>query len=603
MQRIKSLARCIGVGHPRWFDSCVLAGRRMFFLALSTLTLPTVLPGIFPSREEIGDCAADAPPRTLAIEHRWRRRIIAPQEGELSGGKEGDAFWRPSFTGHRLPAFALAFLLPLAAHAGDIPATIPTTRADLTPKDAGRVEAITKPTADFSKPESFELLPGGAATTKKRLNQDAFSQSSANISFEQEGTFKLGNGLFRKLWVSSPSSTQASDGLGPLFNARACQSCHLKDGRGHPPEGAADATSMFFRLARAAETEEEKQAVAERRVLNFPDPIYGTQLQDLAVPGLIGEGKMEIDYREIPVSLGDGTAVSLRKPTYSVANPGFGPLDPRTTLSPRVTPQMIGLGLVEQIHPADILANADPDDADDDGVSGKPSIVRDNLGELTLGRFGWKAQTPSIREQSADAFAGDLGISTPEVPKPWGDCTNGQAACLAMPNGVQARLGEAEAPPPVMDLVTFYSQNLAVPARRDLSKPEVLAGKQVFYDLGCVSCHTPKFVTRRDAPDKAFAFQLIWPYSDFLLHDMGEGLADGQPVGDATGSEWRTPPLWGIGLTKRVSGHTFFLHDGRARNLTEAILWHGGEAQKSRDGFAALSATDRQALIAFLESL
>ncbi|MEQ1951405.1 di-heme oxidoredictase family protein [Mesorhizobium yinganensis] len=485
-----------------------------------------------------------------------------------------------------------------------MPAGLTTTREDLSAKDAARVKSVTAPTQDFSKPEPFELLPGGAATSKKRPNQDAFSQSSANITFEQEGTFKLGNGLFRKLWVSAPSSTQASDGLGPLFNARACQSCHLKDGRGHPPEGAADTTSMFFRLARTAETEEERQALTERKLLNFPDPVYGGQLQDLAVPGLAGEGKMTISYEEIPVTLGDGTVVSLRKPAYGVADLAYGPMHPGTTLSPRVTSAMIGLGLVEQIHPADILANADPDDANGDGISGKPNIVRDELSrELTLGRFGWKAQTPSIRQQSADAFAGDIGISTPEVPKSFGDCTEAQANCLAMPTGVQERLGDVEAPAPVMDLVTFYSQNLAVPARRDVGARQVLAGKKVFYDLGCASCHTPKFVTRRDTPDKAFSFQLIWPYSDFLLHDMGDGLADGQPVGDAAGNEWRTPPLWGIGLTKRVSGHTFFLHDGRARNLTEAILWHSGEAQKSRDRFAALDIADREALITFLESL
>jgi CxxC motif-containing protein (DUF1111 family) len=507
------------------------------------------------------------------------------------------------------PAFLLAAVLfsivsSPSAVAGDVPGDLPATRDDIPAKDLARVKAVTAPATDFSKPESFELLPGGAATTKKRPNQDAFSQSSANITFAQEGDFKLGNGLFRKIWVSSPSSTQASDGLGPLFNARACQSCHLKDGRGHPPEGAADATSMFFRLARAAETEEERQALARRKLLNFPDPVYGGQLQDLAVPGLGGEGKMAISYAEMPATLSDGTIVSLRKPTYGVTDLAQGPLHAGTTLSPRVTPPMIGLGLVEQIHPADILANADPDDRDGDGISGRPNIVRDELsGELVLGRFGWKAQTPSIRQQSADAFAGDIGISTPEVPKHWGDCTEAQAACRAMPIGVQERLGPVEAPPPVMDLVTFYSQNLAVPARRDIGKPDVLAGKKVFYDLGCASCHTPKFVTRRDAPDKAFSFQLIWPYSDFLLHDMGDSLADGQQVGDAGGSEWRTPPLWGIGLTERVSGHTFFLHDGRARNLTEAILWHGGEGGKARDAFAALAAQDREALLEFLESL
>ena len=447
-------------------------------------------------------------------------------------------------------------------------------------------------------------MQGGAGTSRKRVNQDAFSQSSANITFEEEATFKLGNGIFRKVWVSAPSSTQASDGLGPLFNARACQNCHLKDGRGHPPEGAADSTSMFLRLARVAETAEEKAAVADHRVPNFPDPVYGGQLQDLAVPGLTGEGRMQISYQEEPVTLGDGSAASLRRPTYSVANPAYGPLGAATTLSPRVTPQMIGLGLIEQIHPADILAKADPDDRDGDGVSGKVSIVRDKKsGELTLGRFGWKAQTPSIRQQTADAFNGDIGISTPEVPHHNGDCTETEAACLTMPNGVQERLGPVEAPDPIMDLVTFYSQNLAVPARRTIDGKAVLHGKQLFYDSGCISCHTPKYVTRRDAPNKAQSFQLIWPYSDFLLHDMGPGLADGQQVGEASGSEWRTPPLWGIGLTKTVNGHTFFLHDGRARNLTEAVLWHGGEAQKARDAFAALGKDDRDALVKFLESL
>ena len=503
----------------------------------------------------------------------------------------------------RRRAIALAALALWTPAIAGSPELLPTARADLSPEDLARVQAITKPTTDFSKPEQFERLPGGAATTKKRPNQDAFSQSSANITFEEEGTFKLGNGLFRKVWVSAPSSTQASDGLGPLFNARACQTCHLKDGRGHPPEGAADATSMFLRLAREASTAEEKALVADGKALNFPDPTYGSQFQDLAVPGLSGEGRMAITYAEQPVTLGDGTVVSLRKPTYAVTDLGYGPLDPATTLSPRVTPQMIGLGLVEQIHPADIIAHADPDDSNGDGISGRVSHVRDGqTGEWALGRFGWKAQTPSIREQTADAFAGDIGISTPEVPHDFGDCTKRQEACLKMPTGVQLRLGTAEAPPPVMDLVTFYSQNLAVPARRDINKPDVLAGKKVFYESGCASCHTPKFVTRRDTPNKAQSFQLIWPYSDFLLHDMGEGLADGQQVGQASGSEWRTPPLWGIGLTERVSGHTFFLHDGRARNLTEAILWHGGEAQKARDAFASLAADDRDNLIKFLES-
>ncbi|MER9490377.1 di-heme oxidoredictase family protein [Mesorhizobium sp. M0006] len=498
-----------------------------------------------------------------------------------------------------LSVVTLAAILAPALAGSSEPVGLATSRTDLTPKDQARVLAVTRPTQDFSKPESFETMQGGAGTSRKQVDRDAFSQPSENITFEEQGNFKLGNALFRKNWVSSPSSTQASDGLGPLFNERACQNCHLKDGRGRPPAADSRTTSMFLRLARDASTAEEKAEIAVHKVLNFPDPVYGAQLQELAVPGLKGEGRMYVDYRKEKVTLGDGSIVSLRKPSYSLDGLGYGPLDPRTTLSPRLTPPMIGLGLIEQIAPADILAHADPDDRD--GISGKPNMVRDlSSGQLTLGRFGWKAQTASIRQQAADAFAGDIGISTPEEPSHWGDCTAAEEACLAMPNGVQKRLGPVEAPPPVMDLVTFYSQNLAVPARRDVGAPAVLAGKKLFYEMGCIACHTPKFVTMRG--NKAQAFQLIWPYSDFLLHDMGPGLADGQAVGDATGSEWRTPPLWGIGLTKTVNGNAFFLHDGRARTLAEAILWHGGEGQKARDRFAAANTADRDALIKFLES-
>lgn len=498
-----------------------------------------------------------------------------------------------------LLAATASLLLPAFVMADE-----PPKRADLTPKDAARVERVTRPTEDFTKPESFELMQGGAGTSTHPVNGDSFSHFSTNVTFAEEETFKLGNALFRKLWVSSPSSTQASDGLGPLFNARACQNCHLKDGRGHPPEGTADATSMFLRLARPARNAEEQKAIDNLEVVNFPDEVYGSQLQDLAVSGLATEGRMAISYEEIPVTLGDGSVVSLRKPHYSVDNLAYGPLGADTTLSPRIANPMIGMGLIEAIADSDILAKADPDDADGDGISGRAARARDHrTGEMKLGRFGWKAQNASVRDQSASAFAGDIGISTPDAPRHWGDCTKAQKACLDRPAGVQKRLGDTEAPDPVLDLVTFYSENLAVPARRNIGKPEVLAGKAAFYQAGCISCHTPKYVTSRKAGNKAQAFQLIWPYSDFLLHDMGEGLADGQQVGDANGNEWRTAPLWGIGLTERVNGHTFFLHDGRARNLTEAILWHGGEAQSARDAFAAMDAGTRADLISFLESL
>jgi CxxC motif-containing protein (DUF1111 family) len=336
----------------------------------------------------------------------------------------------------------------------------------------------------------------------------------------------------------------------------------------------------------------------------IPEPTYGGQLQDFAVPGIKAEGKMAISYADEPVTLGDGTVVTLRQPTYSVTDLAYGPMADDVMLSPRVAPPMIGLGLLEQVPAEDILAHADPDDRDGDGVSGKPNMVLDEVsGQRMLGRFGWKAGAAAIRAQSADAFAGDIGISTPLVMKPHGDCTAGEAECLAAPTGEQARLGASEAPDPVLDLVTFYSQNLGVPQRRDVGDPAVLRGKAAFYGAGCVACHTPKYVTSRKAPTPAHQFQLIWPYTDLLLHDMGEGLADNRPEGDADGYEWKTPPLWGIGLTETVSGHTEFLHDGRARNLTEAILWHGGEAQKSRDAFAAMPKAQREDLLAFLGSL
>ncbi|MEY9198984.1 CxxC motif-containing protein (DUF1111 family) [Sinorhizobium fredii] len=476
-------------------------------------------------------------------------------------------------------------------------------RDDLSGQDLERVETVTRPTQDFSKAEQFEAMSAGATTTIAPIDQRVFQQFSANLPFEDEENFKLGKALFEKIWVSAPSSTQASDGLGPLYNARACESCHPRDGRGRPPEGV-DSTSTVYRLARPPRDEAERRFIADHQALNFPDPVYGAQLQDSAVPGLAAEGRLKVSYREEAVPLADGEIVHLRKPNYAVTDLGYGPMDPMTTPSPRVAPAMIGLGLIEMIHEADILAKADPDDRDGDGVSGRAAIARDrDSGTIALGRFGWKAQNPTIRQQAADAFAVDIGISTPAFDSGHGDCTKAQGACLTLPIGVQARLGPVEAPDPVLGLVTFYSANLAVPARRKASFPQTLEGKRLFYEAGCPVCHTPKYVTRRDAPHKELAFQLIWPYSDFLLHDMGDGLADGQQVGIASGREWRTPPLWGLGLTKTVSGHTFLLHDGRARNFTEAILWHGGEAEKARDAFAAMSKDDRNALLSFLESL
>ncbi len=477
-------------------------------------------------------------------------------------------------------------------------------RDDLSAEDRARVAKVLAAPADFSKPEAFEVMQGGAATSQKRTNRDSFSHPSANLTFEEEQTFRLGDALFEKLWTSSPSSTQASDGLGPLYNARSCQGCHLKDGRGRPPRPGDKAVSLFLRLSIPPQTEAHRAALADKTLLRIPEPTYGGQLQAFAVTGLSGEGRFDIEHEEIEVPLNGGETVMLQKPVYKIRDLGFGDMHPETLFSPRVAPPMIGLGLLQAIHAGDIEDLADPEDADGDGISGKVSRVRNPAtGELELGRFGWKASNPTIRAQTAAAFAGDIGIGSPDLPEPWGDCTKAQPECRKMPHGEQARLGPTEAPDPVMDLVTFYSENLAVPTRRDVDDPNVLRGKQVFHEIGCAKCHQPKFVTSRNEDNKAHQFQLIWPYSDMLLHDMGEGLSDGRPVGDASGSEWRTPPLWGIGLTETVNKHTRFLHDGRARNLLEAVLWHGGEAQAVRDRVVELEPEDRAALVRFLESL
>jgi CxxC motif-containing protein (DUF1111 family) len=485
-------------------------------------------------------------------------------------------------------------------------------RDDLDKKTLARVEAITRPTENFSKPEKFEKLPAGKATSKKRVDHNAFSHFSANLSFAQQQDFALGNAIFRKSWVSSPASTLASDGLGPLFNARSCQGCHLKDGRGHPPKNSDDDTTSFLlKLAIPATTKAQQRAIAVGEKQNIVEPRYGGQFQDKAVMGILPEGKVDIRYQTLSVTLADGEEVHLQKPVYSLSALQYGDMSSGVMLSPRIAPPMIGLGLIEQIHSADLVRHADPDDIDNDGISGKLSVVVDPELEyslakqpaFTIGRFGWKASQATIKQQTAGAFSNDMGLSTESVPQHFGECTVYQKACREAPNGVQAKLGNVEVPENLLDLTTFYSQNLAVPQRRDIANKQVLRGKKIFYQSGCADCHIPKYVTRKDAENPALAFQLIWPYSDFLLHDMGEGLADGFSAGSANGQEWRTTPLWGIGLTEVVNDHSRFLHDGRARNLLEAVLWHGGEAATSQQKVVALDKTGRQDLLAFLQSL
>lgn len=473
--------------------------------------------------------------------------------------------------------------------------------------EAGVLEGPA-PGIDFTKAEPGEDQPGGEATSRAVTGTaNAFSHASGNMGFRKELDFKIGNSIFRRHWVSAPASTDASDGLGPLFNVRGCQDCHLKDGRGHPPPASntpGPTGSLLFRLSVPAKTEAQKALLASGKATVLPEPVYGAQLQDMSIQGHEAEGAVKISYEEKQVSFPDGETVSLRVPRYELTGLNYGPISDDVMVGPRIAPPMIGLGLLEAVPEEQIMANADPNDADGDGISGRPNRIWSRLHEKEmLGRFGWKANVPTIVEQNADAFSGDIGISTTLHPSGAGECTERQTKCINAPSGNSPKYQNVEVGDELFDLMTFYTQNLAVPRRRNADDPEILKGKALFHQIGCAQCHQPKFVTGKVPEQDHLSNQRIWPYTDMLLHDMGEGLADGRPDGKATGREWRTAPLWGIGLTVTVSGHTQFLHDGRARNLTEAILWHGGEGQGARDRFAALNREDRERLLAFVNSL
>ena len=329
----------------------------------------------------------------------------------------------------------------------------------------------------------------------------------------------------------------------------------------------------------------------------LPHPEYGTQLQNNAIDEVPEEGRATIRYREIPGSFADGETYSLRSPIYEFSEMSHGPINEDVLYSPRVAPAMYGLGLLEAIPESTIRAQSDPDDINGDGISGRPNWVWDPVKqERVIGRFGWKANVANLQQQVASAAFGDMGITTSLFPAQ--NCRPTQAACLSASQGSGPELDDVR-----LSRLVMYSRSLAVPAKRDVEKPAVRKGEQLFAKAGCDSCHTPSFETDSTAAMPALANQDINPYTDLLLHDMGEGLADGRPDFEATGREWRTPPLWGIGLVHHVNLHRFFLHDGRARGLTEAILWHGGEAKDSRDAFLSMLADDRSALVAFLKSL
>ncbi|MEM7087852.1 MAG: di-heme oxidoredictase family protein [Bacteroidota bacterium] len=434
--------------------------------------------------------------------------------------------------------------------------------------------------------EENEEFSGGDVTSFN-FSAEAFGFAAPELSFDDRLRFGVGNSLFNQSWVTAPSSTTGRDGLGPFFNARSCSGCHFKDGRGRPPLNQGERSSGLLLRFSSLAIDEFGYAI--------PDPVYGNQLQDNAILGIEAEGEMKISYTAITVTYPDGNKVILQKPDYDVLDLAYGPIAASTLISPRVANHMSGLGLLEAIPEATILMLSDPSDANGDGISGKPNYVYNvATGSLTLGRFGWKANMPNVNQQVAGAFSGDLGITSNLFPDEF--CPP-QINCNEIPNG-----GTPEIPDENLSNVTFYASTLAVPARRNFDDPNVLEGKALFNQINCAACHIPKLETGAH-PIDVLANQTIRPYTDLLLHDMGPELADGAPEFDANGREWRTPPLWGIGLFDVVNDHTNLLHDGRARNFEEAILWHGGEAENSKLAFMQLTAIERSKIIEFLNSL
>jgi CxxC motif-containing protein (DUF1111 family) len=404
-----------------------------------------------------------------------------------------------------------------------------------------------------------EARPGGAATVDIPADDvsAAFARAAANLPDTERARFNDGARLFYTRWIAGPAPAPALTGVGPLYNALSCEQCHRNDGRGRPP-------------GVRHEGDESGDGLGAVARLIPPDPIYGAQVQGRAIGGLNPEGS----FVGLMV---DATRTGLpRQWLFS----GFadGPLTSR--IAGVVAPSVSGMGLLEAIPAARLDALADPDDADGDGISGKRGT----------GRFGWRARFEKVRAQTAQAFALDMGLSTTYHPAAGGDCTAGETACLA-------RSGHGvEVSDDILESMADYVINLGPPARDTIDTPELLAGRALFYETGCAQCHTPSHKT---GPHRFpwLADQMIWPYSDLLLHDMGPGL------GDAGGQEWRTPPLWGLGRHGEVNGNAYYLHDGRAKSLDDAIRWHGGEGAAAKAAFDALPSKQHDAILDFLRSL
>ena len=484
----------------------------------------------------------------------------------------------------------------------------------ITSERAQNIEALAgMPMQQLVSFDPQEIKQGGD-TGISITSAESYSKPSSNLAASRKGMFFIGNAFFRQPWVVAPASTDSRDGLGALFNVAACQSCHIKDGRGHAPMDADDdADSLLVRLSMPATTDEQRKQLQDSLIEKVVHPMYGGQLQDRGIQGVPAEARIAVQWTDKPVTFADGHVETLRAPTFNLTTPGYGALDEAMMVSPRVAPPMIGLGLLEQIPDDDIKKQA----KNNSDISGKFNWVMDpQTGKRALGRFGWKAGQTRLLTQNQSAFNEDMGLTS--NIRPHESCMPTQTACLNATTGADEQ-GNGKPPVEVNDdvakFVEFYTRNLAVPHRRDADNELVLAGKKHFYDMGCQSCHTPRYQLPKTDDDRLEQHgQVIYPYTDLLLHDMGDELADRTVSGKlpskdaqdeflANSYEWRTPPLWGVGLAQTVDPQATFLHDGRARTLMEAVLWHGGEAKKQQQKVLKLDKQGRTELNAFLRSL
>lgn len=429
--------------------------------------------------------------------------------------------------------------------------------------------------------EDRDAYSGGETTIFNATSQ-AYTFPAPNVA--DVDRHLAGDVAFDAAFVAAPAPVHG--GLGPVFNNTSCVSCHVSNGRGVPPRPGEPPESMLMRLSVPGVNPDGSGGPN-------PAPGFGAQLNDRALFDVAPEGSVRVTYTDVPGQFADGEPYTLRRPHYAIQGT-YTNLPDGLMTSPRIALPVFGRGLLEAIPEDAILAHADEGDADGDGISGRPNYVYDGSRHQTvLGRFGWKANQPTLLQQSAKAYHDDMGVTSPIFDTE-------SAAGQPQDDGAG---DEPEIALETVELTAFYTATLAVPARRDLDDPVARRGERLFADAGCATCHTPTFETGVLDGVPSVSNQTIHPYTDMLLHDMGEDLADGRPDYAADGREWRTPPLWGIGLTKIVHGDTYFMHDGRARTLMEAILWHGGEADGAREFVRGLSKADRNALIAFLESL